>query len=402
MCIVSFYIKNARNITITIHNQHSGLKLTYPIYFSNGTVCYVSPSQQINTGTTMEASFGIDSKQKNIKGALLYKLQRKYATRTDNHPNSSTASIENTTTSVYLFAIWNVKNYNNVFRACLIECDDDLTWDEDKLRALYKEYKFPLDLQYKSSIITWSINDGTVMKMKLDITYGSNYNLDIIVSEGTRKYYMKKPIEINPKRLVLSYSVLIVLIYALSLPDLPLFKLNIHNQCLNFDLVTPTYITGDRLECYRTPDYKVYAGDTTGSGFIIKSEAVLYGILIYRLRRRHSHESTDISEDTSSATHLLVYWVISNLSKLYADVLLVEHDKRFDWNKDDLEKLYHKNVDQFKLCPDSAKETWSLEDNIALATTFEIMNGSRILNITISEIERDNGTWTPVHINLER
>jgi hypothetical protein len=188
--------------------------------------------------------------------------------------------------------------------------------------------------------------------------------------------------------------------HVFSLSIKPTFKLNIHNQCLNVDLVSPIYIIDDWLECRRPPDYKVCAGDTMKSGFMIKWNYETGGALIYKPQRKQSHEPIEIGEDASSEAHLLVIWKLSKSKMLYSDVLLVEHDKRLDWNKDGLKELYHKN--RFRLCSYSATERWSLDDNVAFMTTFEIMNRSRILNITISEVERDSDTRMPAYIDLKR
>jgi hypothetical protein len=195
---------------------------------------------------------------------------------------------------------------------------------------------------------------------------------------------------------------LIVLMYAVSFYIWSSFKLNIHNQCSNIDLVSPTYITHGRLDWHKSPNYKVCAGDTIRSGFIIKSYDVSCGALIYGIQRKRTHESTEISEDTSSVVHLLVVWRFFESNKLYADVLLVVHDKGFDWNRDNLEEFYNKNSNRFRLCSDSATETWLLDDNVTLMTTFGIMNNDRVLEITISEVERDNNTRMPVRIDMEK
>jgi hypothetical protein len=199
MYTVSF-AKEALNITIC--NQYPGLELKSPIYCSNGTVCYVSPSQQTDISATMEARFGIDSEQDNIKGALLYKLQRKHVDGTDNQSNNSTASIENTT-NMHFLVLWNVEDYFHAFRVCLIECAADFTWDEDKLWALHDEYHLQLYADYKSGIIAWLMHEGSVMKTKLDVIYESDYELNIIISEGTEKCNMEEPVKIEPERLVL-------------------------------------------------------------------------------------------------------------------------------------------------------------------------------------------------------
>jgi hypothetical protein len=399
ICTVSF---EKEALSITIHNLYPGLKLTSAVYFSNGTVCHVPPSQQIDARNTTEAIFGIHPMQKDFKGALLYKLQRKHTTKTSNYLNNGTASIEDVKKSVYLLVVWDIENYDHGFHACLIECTSDFTWDEDKLCALYKDYKYQFYEDYKSKIIAWLMNSGAVMKIGCKVTYALEYKLDIVISEETKRYNMKKPAEIDPKRSVLLLLMLIVLIYALSLPIQPSVKLSLHNQCLNVDLISPTYITGEELECYKPPDYKACVGNTISSSFIIKSGNESDGALICKLQKKRMHGSTEAGEDTSSATHLLVVWKISKSNELYVDVLLVEHDKVFDWDKDNLKYLYHKNFGRFKWFTDSATEKWLWDNDVALMITSEIMNEGQLLNVTISEVERDNGMKTPLHIDLER
>jgi hypothetical protein len=357
----------------------------------------------------VEASFGIVFKQKDFEGALLYKLQRKHANITDKHPNSSTASINDTATNVYFLVVWDVKDHNHKFYVCLIECPDDFTWDEDKLWTWYNQYYYQFNKDYELNLITWSMHDNTVMKIRRNVTYGSDYKLDISISEGTGKYNMKRPIKIDPKRLVLSLLALIVLIYAVSLLIPSSFKLNIHNQCLNVDLVSPVYITDLGLDYHRPPGHNVCTGDTMRSGFIIdehnfafESSDVLCGALIYGLQRKQIHGYTEMNEDALSSARLLVVWEISRSKELYADALLIKHDKGFNWDKSDLEELYRKNSNQFRMFFGYAIETWSLDDSVALMIALNIMNKNHILDITISELKRHDSTRVPTHIDLKR
>jgi hypothetical protein len=197
---VSFY-KEALNITI--HNLYPDLELTCPVYCSNGTTCHVPPSQQTDTDNTIEAGFGIDSERYSFKGALLYKLQRKHATGTDERSNSSTVPIKDIATNMHLLVVWDIENVQRNFCVHLVECTDDFAWDEDGLWALHDQYKHRFYRNDESDLITWLIHDGIVMKTKFDVTYGSDYKLNIIISEGTGKYNMKDPMKINPKRSVL-------------------------------------------------------------------------------------------------------------------------------------------------------------------------------------------------------
>jgi hypothetical protein len=395
MCIVSF---TREMVNITICNQYPGLELTSPVYYSNGTTCYVAPSQRITAGNIAEASFGIASRKENVNGALLYKLQRKYTTKTGNQPNRSTASTEDTVTNVYLLVVWN-EDYYNFSRTYLIECTDESTWDEDILWSCYWSGNDTFRNDAETFTITWLTHGNEVVKIRGGITYGSEYRLDIVISEEVGIVGMKKPIKLDLKGLVLPLSMFIVLIYAVRLLIPTSIKLNIHNQCLNFGLASPVYVTSNEIEFHRPPSYKVCAGDTMRSGFIIMSENESYGALIYRLQRKQPHKSTEICEDTSSNIHLLVVWRIAS-AKIYTGALLVEYDRKL--GKDDLKKLYCENINQFRLYLDSATKTWLLDDNIALMITFEVMNSGHLFDITISEVERNNDTRIPVHIALKR
>jgi hypothetical protein len=244
------------------------------------------------------------------------------------------------------------------------------------------------------------IHGGAVVKF--DITYGSDCKLDIVISEGIWERDIKEPMQVDLKRLVLLSSMLMVLTSTVSLSIQPSVKLDIHNQCPNTYLVLPAYVTGVESACHRPPDHDVCAGDTTRSAFIVhKVGSWSYAIPVYRLQRRKPHASTEIDGDTSIATHLLVVWRITGSKKLYADVLLVEHEKRFDWGKDDLKDLYRKNINQFRLSSVPVIETWLLGDDTILKTKFETTNG-QLLNVTIYEAKRDNHVRIPAHIEVER
>jgi hypothetical protein len=400
MHIVSF----AKTLNINIRNLYSNLELISPVYFSD-SICHVSPSQQTDTSNIMEASFWIDPKHDDFKGALLYKLQRKYANRADGQPNISVSPNEDPATNVYFLVIWNITDISYIFYACLIECTADFTWDEYKLWALYDEYEYKIFFVYhRFNISTWSMSEDAMMKIRLNATHGSDYKLDIIISEGIEEYNMRKPIRIDTKKLLLSSPMSDALVYDDSHFIKSSFELNIHNQCLNVDLVSPTYDIDCPLQCCRPPDYKVCAGDTMRSAFINERDVMYYGALIYRLQKKQTHEYTEIGGNTSNSIHLLVVWRFES-EKLYANVLLVEHDKEFDWYKDDLGRLYNKNDDRFRWFHCSAIETWSLDDDTALVTlmnTFEITDKGLILNIAIFEAERNSSTRTPVHIDLKR
>jgi hypothetical protein len=356
--------------------------LIFPVWCSNNAICRVSPNQQTDTGTVMEASFGMVSMREDFQGALLYKLKRKHTTMTSNQSNNSIAFIEDTATNVYLLVAWDVTDERGDFPVHLLKCTDDFAWDEDKLWALRRRYMFEF------------------CNLK---TYGSDYKLDIVISEGNMKCNMDEPMELDPKRLVLSLSMLIVLMYTISLPIKPSFKLNIYNQCLNVGLAFPTYITGNGLECHRPPNHKVYAEDIMRSGFIIELDCESFGLLMYKVQRQ-SHKSTETGEDTSNDVHLLVVWRISESKELHADVLLVEYAKEFTWNEDKLKKLYYENHDRLKESNSTASDIWFVDDNMTLKTIFDAkdLKENIVLSIFIFEEKKSNYAMRPFCIDFTK
>jgi hypothetical protein len=138
------------------------------------------------------------------------------------------------------------------------------------------------------------------------------------------------------------------------------------------------------------------------SAFIIESDNVfICGALICELQRKQTHESTVFGKDTSSSVYLLVIWGTFR-SKLEADVMLIEHDKAFNWDRNSLVNLYNKNNRRFRWYLSSATETWSLDDNTTLMTTLKIINEDLTLNVTVSEVKRGNNARIPAHVDLER
>jgi hypothetical protein len=177
--------------------------LTFPVYFNTGTTYCVSPDQQTYASNAMEASFGIDSQQGDFKCVSLYDLHRKQVTETDNQPDDGAAPIGNTT-NMYLLVAWVAESNNHKFCVYLIEFTDDFAWDEDKLWSLFSEYNDQFHMDDTSNTIIWLMHDNLIMKTELKVSYGSEYKLDIVISEGNWEYNMKEPIKINPKRSVVA------------------------------------------------------------------------------------------------------------------------------------------------------------------------------------------------------
>jgi hypothetical protein len=119
-------------------------------------------------------------------GALLYRLQQK----------------ENVSTSTQLLVIWryrfdNTRLYFLYSHAWLIEHENTLVWDRDKLKMLYDEYddhwytKFDLGL--------WLLNDNAELKTDCKELYGG-YGMEITIFKSEDMLFPMKPLWVDPNR----------------------------------------------------------------------------------------------------------------------------------------------------------------------------------------------------------
>jgi hypothetical protein len=163
---------------LVINNQFPGIELVSPLYYSNGAVCYLSPDQRVDVGSTMQAIFNIDPDQGLSTVALIYTLQRKDVDQSN----------EEEVTCIRLFVNWMFFSPEEIYIALdLIEYDRDHVWDNDGLFNLALYYR-PVDIQDNIIEETYLMYDNTVLMERANITYeGECCKLEITISETSIK-----------------------------------------------------------------------------------------------------------------------------------------------------------------------------------------------------------------------
>jgi hypothetical protein len=127
---------------------------------------------------------------------------------------------------------------------------------------------------------------------------------------------------------------------------------------------------------------------------IIKNKSE--GVLLFKLKShvksddQHNMDTLTIKTDKNRATrvYMLVAWEMKD-AKPFAYVALVEHIKGFIWNVDSLRKLYHENHDQLKEYTDTISDTWLVDNNMILKTTFSARDSKGILELSVSISEEE-------------
>jgi hypothetical protein len=184
---------------------------------------------------------------------------------------------------------------------------------------------------------------------------------------------------------------------------------NILNLCPNIKLVSPVYF-GSGIVCPKLSNQQIDISTKMNARFeIYAAQDDFEGALLFKLQRysdsQHNMNTSTAGIDKNSATHIymLAAWKLKD-AKSFAYVALVEHTKEFTWDENELKKLYDKSRSWLKKYNDVILNTWLMDNNMILQTTFSSGDLKRApeLSISISEKERSNYAMKPLWIDVER
>jgi hypothetical protein len=200
-----------------------------------------------------------------------------------------------------------------------------------------------------------------------------------------------------------------MLIYTVSLKLQLLSYITIFNQCLNVSLVSPVYF-GNGVVCPKLSNQPIDIGAKICASFEINAtQDEFESALLCKLQRYSDNQynidtlTAETNENVATYFYMLVAWKVKD-AKSFAYVALVEHAKEFTWNEYKLRKSYNKNHSRFKEYDSVIIDTWLMDDNTVLKTTFMVTDSKKNfeLSISISEEGKDNYAMRPFRIHLEK
>jgi hypothetical protein len=159
------------------------------------------------------------------------------------------------------------------------------------------------------------------------------------------------------------------------------YSVFIHNQCLDFELISPEYLNSDVI-WHILPDQKVDTNAMTSTSFRvneIKYDSMT--ALIYNLQRKGFESNT---QDTSTNIQLLIVWKPTTSDWFFTRALLIENSHPIAWDK-----LCSMHLTLLR-DDDIVKNLYLLDNTIVLMATPRKTGLSRITKITISKDSEDN------------
>jgi hypothetical protein len=175
----------------------------------------------------------------------------------------------------------------------------------------------------------------------------------------------------------------------------------VHNQCSDFELVSPAYCGRD-IVWHIPPDQKVDANAITRASFGKNNgKNEFTSILVYKLQKCLGPDGQPDAvniQDTTTSIHLLVIWKLDDNSNFSIRALLIKHSSSITWDEYTLEKLYSMHLE---LLRDDwiVKDTWLLDNATVLMTTSEWEERSRTFEITLSKGTRKDDSMKPLWVS---
>jgi hypothetical protein len=116
---------------------------------------------------------------------------------------------------------------------------------------------------------------------------------------------------------------------------------------------------------------------------------IMDGILICRIQRQHA-EFDKSTQNESRYVQLLITLHAEHTNGLHIRALLVEHDKKLDWDEDKLKKLHQVNANTLGAQVNFIGNNWLLDDVKILSMTMKAVNGGYRWDIFITKGVENN------------
>jgi hypothetical protein len=151
----------------------------------------VAPDQEINVNAIMRNCIEFDTRQDILKGILAY--------RTHIQHTESDQSVQDESKCIWLLVVWCVEYKKGLHvHALLVEHDNELEWDEDRLSELHQKCWYSLNAWIDPARNNWLLDDGAVLETTSKVMNGG-YRWDIFISEGDI-VNVRKPLWIDVER----------------------------------------------------------------------------------------------------------------------------------------------------------------------------------------------------------
>jgi hypothetical protein len=192
-------------MVIAVHNRYPDIELTSPMYFCSRGTYNEHPVEEMNASAMMRIGFRFDINQDEPGGILMYKIRRKSNARSSHQSGIDTVYskvIKEASEMMHLLVIWKIERSRKPkVNIMLVEYDNELVLNEDRLVQLYKIDVIPLKDNYFCEN-TWLICDNTALEVAYAVVRKEDLELKIYIYRGIKDKYIKSALWLDSERQV--------------------------------------------------------------------------------------------------------------------------------------------------------------------------------------------------------
>jgi hypothetical protein len=196
-------------VNVSVYNRYPNIKLSSPVYFCNCETGNEYSVEGMDDGAMMKIGFKYALEQDEPGGILMYEMQRN--TRLEYQSSADTTSVESVEDTSKMMQLLVALKFDSSWefrpRIVLVEHDNKLVLNEDKLKQLYdKIYAMPIEVynsffKYNSIYESiWLMYNNTILKITNEIFLKKGLELMITTSEGVKDEDTKSALWIDPER----------------------------------------------------------------------------------------------------------------------------------------------------------------------------------------------------------
>jgi hypothetical protein len=206
MCTASLTLNEKLNVTI--YNRHPDIELTSPVYFCDDWTYNEYPIERTVASAVMKISFRLDFNKPG--GILMYEVQRMENAKSDYQSSTDATSAEadeDTSKVMRLLVAWRIEIFGESrVHVILVEHNNELVLNEDKLEQLYDKVNEQFSGLYNLSKSTWLVGVNIILEATYEVVR-KDLELKIAISKGVKDWNTGPALWIDPERQVSSLTV---------------------------------------------------------------------------------------------------------------------------------------------------------------------------------------------------
>jgi hypothetical protein len=185
-----------RSIYIDIKNSIHKYELEEPVHFEEDAIYVRTFPHRVRIGEMTDAKIRLKKLRASLQGAVMYTIRARPTSSDEPSEDSATTEANvGASTCMRLLVAWKIINLGRPqVLVMLLEDDNTVSWDEDRLRQLVRKHENKFIILNSKAESTWLMQNGEAFNTVINILGSKKPTLYINISGAIQTKYTKKSI----------------------------------------------------------------------------------------------------------------------------------------------------------------------------------------------------------------